>query len=59
MMKILMDFPSAYFPIQPFYVKKIKMRGVPLVQAEEMFSMAALGESIAIDRPSILTFHGD
>jgi len=25
MMKILMDFPSAYFPIQPFYVKKIKM----------------------------------
>lgn len=40
-------------------VKKIKMRGVPLVQAEEMFSMAALGESIAIDRPSILTFHGD
>jgi len=40
-------------------IKKINMKGVPLVQAEEMFSMAALGESIAIDRPRILTFHGD
>jgi uncharacterized protein (DUF362 family) len=40
-------------------VKGISLRGVPLIQAEEMFSMAALGESIAIDRPSILTFHGD
>jgi len=40
-------------------IKKINMKGVPIVQAEEMFSMAALGESIAIDRPKILTFHGD
>ena len=40
-------------------IKKINMKGVPIVQAEEMFSMAALGESIAIDRPRILTFHGD
>ena len=40
-------------------IKKINMKGVPLVQAEEMFSMAALGESIAIDRLKILTFHGD
>jgi uncharacterized protein (DUF362 family) len=40
-------------------IKKINMKGVPLVQAEEMFSMAALGESIAIDRPKVLTFHGD
>lgn len=40
-------------------VKGISMKGVPLIQAEEMFSMAALGESIAIDRPSVLTFHGD
>lgn len=40
-------------------VKKISMKGVPLIQAEEMFSMAALGVSIAIDRPRVLTFHGD
>jgi len=40
-------------------VKKIDMRGVPLIKAEEIFSMAAAGQSIAIDRPSILTFHGD
>lgn len=40
-------------------VKKMIMKGVPLIQAEEIFSMAALGESIAIDRPSVLTFHGD
>ena len=40
-------------------VNKIKMKGIPLIQAEEMFSMAALGETIAIDRPTILTFHGD
>lgn len=40
-------------------VKKMNMRGIPLMQAERMFSMAALGQSIAIDRPNILTFHGD
>lgn len=40
-------------------IKKIIIKGIPLVQAEEMFSMAALGESIAIDRPKVLTFHGD
>lgn len=40
-------------------VKKINIRGMQLVKAEEMFSMAALGQSIAIDRPSELTFHGD
>ncbi|HWR61262.1 MAG TPA: DUF362 domain-containing protein [Clostridia bacterium] len=40
-------------------VKKINLRGVPLIQAEEIFSMAATGQSIAIDRPVILTFHGD
>lgn len=40
-------------------IKNISLRGVPIIQAEEMFSMAALGESIAIDRPQILTFHGD
>jgi uncharacterized protein (DUF362 family) len=40
-------------------VKKIRMLGVPLVHAEEIFSMAALGESIAIDRPTVLSFHGD
>ncbi|MGB7606017.1 MAG: DUF362 domain-containing protein [Lutisporaceae bacterium] len=40
-------------------VKKMDLRGVPLVQAEEMYSMAALGEKIAIDRNNILTIHGD
>jgi uncharacterized protein (DUF362 family) len=40
-------------------INKISMRGIPLLEAEEAFSMAALGESIAIDRPAILTFHGD
>lgn len=40
-------------------VKKMEMRGVPLVQAEELFSMAALGEKVAIDKNSILTIHGD
>lgn len=40
-------------------VTKIRMTGVPLIQAEEIFSMAALGQSIAIDRPKVLTFHGD
>jgi len=40
-------------------INKIRMEGIPLVQAEEMFSIAALGESIAIDRPTVLTFHGD
>lgn len=40
-------------------VKKMDLRGVPLIQAEELFSMAALGEKIAIDRKSILSIHGD
>ncbi|MEA4846584.1 MAG: DUF362 domain-containing protein [Clostridiaceae bacterium] len=40
-------------------IKKINMKGIPIIQAEEMFSMAALGESIAIDRPKVLSFHGD
>ncbi len=40
-------------------VKKIDMRGLPLIQAEEIFSMAAIGQSIAIDKPAVLTFHGD
>jgi len=40
-------------------IKKINMKGVPIVKAEEMFSMAALGESIAIDKPKILNVHGD
>jgi uncharacterized protein (DUF362 family) len=40
-------------------VTKMKIKGVSLIQAEEMFSMAALGQSIAIDKPTVLTFHGD
>lgn len=40
-------------------VNKIELKGIPLVQAEEMYSMAALGQSIAIDRNHILTIHGD
>lgn len=40
-------------------VKKMNIKGIPLTKAEEMFSMAALGQSVAIDRPNILTFHGD
>lgn len=40
-------------------VNRISMKGIPLIQAEEMFSMAALGQSIAIDKPKVLTFHGD
>ena len=40
-------------------VTRMKMKGVPLIQAEEIFSMAALGESIAIDKPKVLSFHGD
>jgi len=40
-------------------VTKIKINGLSLIQAEEMFSMAALGQSIAIDKPTVLTFHGD
>lgn len=39
-------------------VKKIDMRGIPLIEAEETFSMAALGEKIAIDRNNILPVHG-
>jgi uncharacterized protein (DUF362 family) len=40
-------------------VKKMDLRGVPLIQAEELFSMAAVGEKIAIDRNKILSMHGD
>ncbi|KUO70014.1 MAG: (Fe-S)-binding protein [Clostridia bacterium BRH_c25] len=40
-------------------VTKIKIKGLSLIQAEELFSMAALNESIAIDRPRVLTLHGD
>ncbi len=40
-------------------VGKMQIKGVSIIQAEEMFSMAALGESIAIDKPRVLTFHGD
>lgn len=40
-------------------VKKMELRGIPLVQAEEAYSMAALGEKIAIDRNKILSMHGD
>jgi uncharacterized protein (DUF362 family) len=39
-------------------VKRMDMRGIPLIQAEETFSMAALGQKIAIDRSSILSVHG-
>ena len=39
-------------------VKRMEMKGIPLVQAEETYSMAALGTKIAIDRHSILTIHG-
>ncbi|MDF2591907.1 MAG: (Fe-S)-binding protein [Clostridia bacterium] len=39
-------------------VKRMDMRGVPLIEAEETFSMAALGEKIAIDKSSILSIHG-
>jgi uncharacterized protein (DUF362 family) len=39
-------------------VKQMDMRGVPLIQAEEAFSLAALGEKIAIDKGSILSVHG-
>ncbi|HYF82325.1 MAG TPA: DUF362 domain-containing protein [Clostridia bacterium] len=38
---------------------KMIIKGLSLIQAEEMFSMAALGQSIAIDRPRVRTFHGD
>jgi hypothetical protein len=40
-------------------VKRMDMRGVPLIQAEEMFSMAALDQKIAMDRHRILSIHGD
>lgn len=40
-------------------VKKMELRGVPLVQAEESYSMAALGQKISIDRNKILSMHGD
>lgn len=40
-------------------VSRMDLRGVPLVQAEEIFSNAALGYSVAIDRNHILTMHGD
>lgn len=40
-------------------VRKMKINGVSLIQAEEIYSMAAINESIAIDRPAAVTFHGD
>ncbi|MGE5631841.1 MAG: DUF362 domain-containing protein [Caulobacteraceae bacterium] len=40
-------------------IKKIDMKGVPLETAEGMFSMAAISQSIAIDRPNVLSMHGD
>ncbi len=40
-------------------VKQITLKGIPLVQAEELYSMAALGASIAIDKKHILSMHGD
>lgn len=40
-------------------VKRMELKGIPLVQAEETYSMAALGQKIAIDRHSILSIHGD
>lgn len=40
-------------------VRKMTLKGLSIIQAEEIYSMAALGESIAIDRPAVLTFHGD
>ncbi|MFZ5352149.1 MAG: DUF362 domain-containing protein [Bacillota bacterium] len=40
-------------------VRQITMKGLPLVQAEEAYSMAALGTKIAIDRKHILSMHGD
>lgn len=39
-------------------VKRMEMEGVPLIQAEEAYSMAALGQKIAIDKHSILSVHG-
>lgn len=40
-------------------VLKMELRGVPLVEAEETYSMAALGQKISIDRNKMLTIHGD
>lgn len=40
-------------------VSKMVIKGLSIIQAEEIFSMAALGESISIDKPRVLTFHGD
>jgi uncharacterized protein (DUF362 family) len=40
-------------------INKIDMRGIPLVQAEEIYSLAAIGEKIAIDKNHILGMHGD
>lgn len=40
-------------------VKKIQMRGLSLAQAEEIYSMAAIGEKIAIDKNHILGIYGD
>lgn len=40
-------------------VKRMDMRGVSLIEAEETFSMAALGQKIAIDKSSILSVHGN
>jgi uncharacterized protein (DUF362 family) len=40
-------------------VKRMDLRGVPLIHAEEAYSLAALGQKISIDRHKILSIHGD
>ncbi len=40
-------------------LKKVLLKGIPLAQAEEMYSMAAMGQSIAIDKKHIISMHGD
>lgn len=40
-------------------VLKMTIKGLSIIQAEELFSKAALGESIAIDKERVKTFHGD
>lgn len=40
-------------------IKKMCLKGVPIVQAEEMYSLAALGTAISIDKNHLLSVHGD
>lgn len=40
-------------------ISKLDMRGIPLAQAEEIYSMAAYGQKIAIDAQKILSMHGE